>query len=102
MPETFMGLDFTYKSFFLQKKLKLANIQLSTAKKNKPLLFRHVGARVDSGLKQTRTSIIPQIRQQHHPRLSPPKPTSSDDSSDPTSVASHQQRDHVSFILCRL
>ncbi|XP_071514163.1 protein fantom-like isoform X2 [Panulirus ornatus] len=83
------------KNEHLEKKLKLANIQLSTARKNKPLLFRHVGARVDSGLKQTRSSVVPQVRQQVQPKLSPPKPSSSDDSTTPTSLTSHQQRDHA-------
>ncbi|MPC14131.1 Cytochrome c oxidase assembly protein COX15 [Portunus trituberculatus] len=46
--------DMRLKTQHLEKKLKLANIQLNSAKKNKPLMFRHVGPKVDSGLKQPR------------------------------------------------
>ncbi|XP_042229412.1 protein fantom-like isoform X2 [Homarus americanus] len=66
--------DLQLKNDHLEKKLKLASIQLSTAKKNKPLLFRHVGPRVDSGRKQIRTSVTPQVRQPPQPSSSPSKP----------------------------
>ena len=83
--------------FFEQKKLKLTNIQLSTAKKKKPMLFRNVGPRVDSGLKQSKTMHSPQLKQYARPKSSPPKLSSSEDSSCILSPASIQEVDQVSF-----
>ncbi|XP_069183778.1 protein fantom isoform X2 [Procambarus clarkii] len=79
------------KNDHLERKLKLANIQLSAIKKNKPLLFRHVGARVDSGLKAKRPPVSPQVKQLVQPNLSPAKPTSSDESLALTSAPSVHQ-----------
>lgn len=77
-----------------QKKLKLANIQLNTAKKNKPLLFRHVGPKVDSGLKHPRPPPLP-VSSRPPPSPSPPKPVPSPESSSLNSEASVQQREQV-------
>ncbi|CAL4074871.1 unnamed protein product, partial [Meganyctiphanes norvegica] len=57
------------------KKVKVANVQLTTAKKNKPLLFRTVGSRTDSGLKKIRSpSAGPQSSRR---TISPSRPSSS-------------------------
>ncbi|XP_037782449.1 protein fantom-like [Penaeus monodon] len=82
----------------LEKKLKLANIQLSAAKKNKPMLFRNVGPRVDSGLKQPRTPASP-LRSQRRP-LSRPGSASLLTSSESTSRApSPQSKDKTDEVL---
>ncbi|XP_050723275.1 protein fantom-like isoform X2 [Eriocheir sinensis] len=87
--------DLRLKTQNLEKKLKLANIQLNSAKKNKPLLFRHVGPKVDSGLKQTRPPPPPPGSSRPPPSPSPPKPSPSTEFSSPSSVASAQQREQL-------
>ncbi|XP_042886343.1 X-linked retinitis pigmentosa GTPase regulator-interacting protein 1-like isoform X2 [Penaeus japonicus] len=80
-----------------KKKLKLANIQLSAAKKNKPMLFRNVGPRVDSGLKQPRTPASP-LRSQRRPLSRPGSAsllTSSESSSRVPSPQSKERADEV-------
>ncbi|XP_069942039.1 protein fantom isoform X9 [Cherax quadricarinatus] len=83
------------KNDHLEKKIKLANIQLSAAKKNRPLLFQHIGARVDTGLKQTRAPVTPQVKQPVRPSSSPSKPASSSESSARTIESSVHQTDFV-------
>ncbi|XP_047474176.1 protein fantom-like [Penaeus chinensis] len=81
----------------LEKKLKLANIQLSAAKKNKPMLFRNVGPRVDSGLKQPRTPASP-LRSQRRPLSRPGSAsllTSSESTSRAPSPRSKEKTDEV-------
>ncbi|ROT85879.1 putative protein fantom-like [Penaeus vannamei] len=81
----------------LEKKLKLANIQLSVAKKNKPMLFRNVGPRVDSGLKQPRTPASP-LRSQRRPLSRPGSAsllTSSESTSRAPSPQSKEKADEV-------
>ncbi|XP_076059344.1 uncharacterized protein LOC143035962 isoform X2 [Oratosquilla oratoria] len=74
----------TIRNEQLEKKVKLANIQLTEAQRNKPLLFRHVGPRVDSGLKQGRKLSVstPPSRRRNHlpprPHSTPPKPPQED------------------------
>ncbi|KAG0713017.1 hypothetical protein GWK47_000167 [Chionoecetes opilio] len=84
--------DLRLKTQHLEKKLKLANIQLNSAKKNKPMLFRHVGAKVDSGLKQSRA---PQVFSQ--PPFAPSLPKGSPSSNESSGLTSPpiQQREQL-------
>ncbi|XP_063876362.1 protein fantom-like isoform X3 [Scylla paramamosain] len=81
--------DLRLKTQHLEKKLKLANIQLNSAKKNKPLMFRHVGPKVDSGLKQPRAPPVAP-----RPTPSPPplkaSPSSNESSGFNASASIHQ------------
>ncbi|KAK7021976.1 hypothetical protein SK128_006310, partial [Halocaridina rubra] len=72
--------ELKFKNEQLEKKLKLANVQLSTARKNKPLMYRNVGPRVDSGLKQTK-SMCSLPTKYTRPKSSPPKMSVSEESS---------------------
>ncbi|KAK4301870.1 hypothetical protein Pmani_026022 [Petrolisthes manimaculis] len=74
----------------LEKKLKLANVQLSTARKNKPLMFRHVGPRVDSGLKPCRSLTKPTTQSNPSPHMMFSSP--SEESSPLNSATSPQHR----------
>ncbi|XP_064096532.1 protein fantom-like [Macrobrachium nipponense] len=82
------------KNEHLDKKLKIASLQLSSAKKNKPMMFRNVQSRVDSGLKQTKLVQSPYPKQPPRPKSSPPKISpSSEESSCILSPESVQQND---------
>ncbi|XP_066972238.1 protein fantom-like isoform X2 [Macrobrachium rosenbergii] len=80
------------KNEHLEKKLKIASLQLNSAKKNKPMLFRNVQSRVDSGLKQTKPLQSIHPKQPPRPKSSPPKLSpSSEESSCILSPESVQQ-----------
>ncbi|XP_068234786.1 LOW QUALITY PROTEIN: protein fantom-like [Palaemon carinicauda] len=89
--------DLKLKNEHMEKRLKLSNLQLSSAKKNKPMLFRNVRSRVDSGLKQTKAAQSPHPKVPPRPKSSPPKmSSSSEESSFILSPESVQQNDQMS------
>ena len=82
--------------------MKVYQVQLSSMKKNRPSIYKHVPARVDSGLKHLHSKPSSPLRNK---RPLPPRPHSSPpivsdaSSSPPSSFPDNKQEDQVIFYL---